>query len=137
MRQDEGSAAVDVEDIDLLIEIVAEAVAWVAEARVVDQQADLDPVQGRQEHRQEVPLGQIQGDDPRLDRVILLQGVRQLPEPAGAPRDERDVHPSLRQLPGEGGPDARRGAGDQRPGSVSLLESTHHPSTGGARSTPG
>ena len=106
---------VEADDVGLLLEVVVEEVAEVAEARVV---ADADDLAlARLQLADEAAAGggaaEVAGLDVDVDVVGLPQLVGELLEALAAAGDERDVVAALGQLAGHVGADAGGGAGDE------------------------
>ena len=103
------------EVVDRLVE---EEGAAVVGAGVEDHQPDLEVGGGLGEALGGVVEAEVEGHHPGLD--VELGG--QLLEERGAAGDEDDVDASAGQLPGELGPGAVGGAGDDRPRPVGVAE---------------
>ena len=106
---------VEAHDARLLLEVVVEEVAEVAEAGVVAEADDLAlaRLQLLDQAAARGGAAEVAGLDVGVDVVGLAQLVGELLEPLAAAGDERDVVAALGQLAGEVGADAGGGAGDE------------------------
>ena len=90
--------------------------------RVADEQADVHAPGPALEGRQEIRVGEVQGDRPHLDAMAIAQPGSRLLEGSAAARNEQEVQAPGRELFRERRAQAVTATGHESPGAVASAE---------------
>ena len=135
MREQHRRAAIDVDDGLELARVELQERCDAADGGVVHHESDLAVGDLGPERDQKIAAGEVERDGPHRHAVSGLDlGGGRLEERAVAV-DQHQVESTSRQLARPLRAESHGGAGDQRPGSVSVSEARHdgpHPSEPGA-----